>query len=237
VNRTLVRVGGVAIPSYPAMLYLGCVSGVLAGAAVAGDAGLEPGRFAATTVVLLVPALVGSRLLFVAQHLPDFRRDPARLWDRAGGGASLLGGLVLALAVSVGVLAAWDLPFWRYWDAAAVTMLVGLAWTRVGCVLNGCCAGRPTDGPLGVWLADVHGIKRRRWPTPLVEAGWACVVLAVVLPAGDAAPPGTVVAGVVAAYAATRLALEPTREHAALANVVLFAALLAAAGAALVLRL
>jgi phosphatidylglycerol---prolipoprotein diacylglyceryl transferase len=236
VSRTLVRLDAVGIPSYQAMLYVGCVSGVLAGAAVADASRLDPARFAAATVALLVPALAGARLLFVLQHLSAYRHAPRRIWARSEGGASLLGGLVLAVAVSVPLLGAWRLPFWAFWDAAAITMLVGLAFTRLGCTLHGCCAGRPTSGAIGLVLPDLRGVRRRRRPTQPLEAAWALVVLTAAVAASDA-PAGTVFAGVVAAYAAGRLALEPWRDGAsARPNLVLFAALLAVAGAALALR-
>jgi phosphatidylglycerol---prolipoprotein diacylglyceryl transferase len=237
VSRTLVRAGGVAVPSYQALLYAGCTTGVLAGAAVAGAAGLDEERFAAGAIALLVPALAGARLLFVLQHLGAYREAPRRIWARREGGASLLGGLVFAVAVSVPLLAAWRLPFWAFWDAAAITMLVGLVFTRVGCTLHGCCAGRPTSGAVGLVLGDLRGVRRRRRPTQLLEAGWALAVLAGALAAGDPLPAGTVFAAVVAAYAAGRVALEPWRDGGpARPNVVLFAALLAVAAAALALR-
>ena len=43
-RRTLLTVRGVAIPSYPAMLYLGAVLGIVAQNAAANAAGLPPAR-------------------------------------------------------------------------------------------------------------------------------------------------------------------------------------------------
>lgn len=214
-GRRHLRVGRLEIPSYESMLYLGCAAGVLAGAAWAESTGLAPHSFALTTIALLVPAFVGARLWFVAQHIETFRTDPRRIWRREDGGASLYGGLVLAVVCSVGVLALAGLPFGRFWDAAAITMLVGLIVTRFGCLLNGCCSGRATAGPLGIRLPDVSGRWLRRYPTPLLEAGWAVLILGGCLALGPGElDPGALFAGVVAAYAAGRLVLEPTRESA-----------------------
>src|SRR5947208_742105 len=176
------------------MLYLGCVVGVYAGAAVANAEGLDASRFALVTVILLAAALVGARLLFLVEHAERFRAEPRLIWRTSGGGASLYGGLIAGVAVSVPVLALAGLPFWSFWDAASVTMLVGLIFTRFGCALNGCCAGR--------WLG---------YPTQLLEAGWAAVVLGCALAVrGALTHDGALFAGVVAAYAAGRLVLEPT---------------------------
>src|SRR6266511_2880327 len=122
---------------YTAMLYLGCVAGIYAGTAVAGAEGIGAARFALTAVALLPPALIGARLWFVLQHLRQFRIDPRRIWRRAQGGSALYGGLVLSVLVSVPVLQAAGLPFLRFWDAGSVTMIVGLIFTRFGCLAHG----------------------------------------------------------------------------------------------------
>ncbi|MFL5883428.1 MAG: prolipoprotein diacylglyceryl transferase family protein [Thermoleophilaceae bacterium] len=196
-RRRIALLGRIEVTSYLVLLYAGCVLGVLAGAAVAASEGLDPARFALAATLLLVPAFAGARLLFVLQHLALFRVEPARAWRRAEGGSSLYGGLLLAVAVSVPALALANLPFWSFWDAASVTMLVGLVPTRFGCVMNGCCGGHAKSGPLA-------------YPQ-LLEAAWAGIVLAGALALRGAARPGEVFAGVVAAYAAGRLVLEPTR--------------------------
>jgi len=241
-RRYLTSWHGIDVPSYTAMLYVGTVAGVFAGAAGGASAGLDPSRVAWVTVVLLVPALIGSRLWFVLEHSSVFRAEPRRIWRRSEGGSALHGGLLLSLAVSVPLLAAVHIPFWTYWDAASFTMLVGLIFTRIGCVMNGCCAGRATSGRLAMRLPDHRGVWQRRFPTPLLEAGWAAFVLVGAAIATTTHPSsGTIFLGVLAAYAAGRLLLEPTRQTAGTggsrANMLLSAALVLGAGLALALGL
>ena len=50
------------------MLYVGLVFGVIAGNIAAHAAGLDPLRVYIATIVLIVPALIGARLLFVASE-------------------------------------------------------------------------------------------------------------------------------------------------------------------------
>ena len=164
--------------AYKTMLYLGCVAGVYAGAAVAGERGLDESRFALVTIGLLLPAMVGARAWFVVRHIDTYRREPRRIAARREGGAALFGGLAVGAVVSVPVLRLAGLPYWTFWDAAIVTMLVGLIVTRFGCSLNGCCAGRPTDGRLGLRLPNVGGRWQRRYPTQPLEAAFGGLVLA-----------------------------------------------------------
>ena len=70
-------------PSYPAMLYLGLVCGVAASNVAAHAAQLAAGRVFVATLILLIPALLGARLLFVLTHWELYRADPGRIWRRA----------------------------------------------------------------------------------------------------------------------------------------------------------
>ena len=214
-RRSLFALGRLKIPTYPLMLYLGCVAGLLAGAAAARTVGLPEQAFVFTTIILLVPALVGARLWYVIQHLSRYRAEPRNLWRRSEGGMALYGGLLLSVAVSIPILALAGLSFWPFWDSTCITMLVGAVITRAGCLMNGCCAGRATSGPLGLWLPNHRGEWQRRYPTPILEAGWAILLLVSVLAVDTARLfPGARFAGVVGAYAAGRLVLDLTRESA-----------------------
>jgi phosphatidylglycerol---prolipoprotein diacylglyceryl transferase len=198
--------------AYKTMLYLGCVAGVYAGAAVAGARGLDESRFAVVTIALLIPALVGARAWFVVRHRDLYQDGPGRVAARAEGGAALFGGLVVAVVSSVPVLHLAGLPFWAFWDAASITMLVGLILTRFGCLLNGCCAGRPTESRFAVRLPNVAGEWQRRYPTQLLEAGWAGVILAGALANHLELFDGALSLGVVALYCSGRVILQALRE-------------------------
>jgi phosphatidylglycerol---prolipoprotein diacylglyceryl transferase len=212
-RRYLFQIGSYRASSYAVMLYFGCVLGVLAGAAVAKAAGLDDTRFALTAVVLVIPALVGGRLWFLLERPRRRRVDPKLFWSTQEGGAGLYGGLVLSFAVSPPLLVATGLDFWRFWDAAAVVLLIGMIVTRFGCLMNGCCAGRAAGRPLGMWLPNYAGEWQRRYPTQLFEAGWSGLVLAAEMAMRPYLRfPGALFLSAAAAYAAGRLVLEPLRE-------------------------
>ena len=62
-------------------------------------------------------------------------------------------------------------------------MAVGNVFTRFGCHLTGCCAGRVTAGRFGAGLPNRAGVRARRVPTQLLESALAgvAVVAALVL--------------------------------------------------------
>ena len=206
---------GFNVYSYPAMLYLGMVAGILAGANVAQRSGLDPNGFAVTIVILIVPALIGARLLFVFTHWDVYRSDLARIWRRSEGGMAMYGGIIVAVPLSIPLLPALHLPFGGFWDAATFTILVGMVFTRIGCLLNGCCSGRPTNAWFGLNLPDHRGVWRRRVPTQLLEMLWAAVLLGVAATMRERAPfAGAIFCSAVVAYGAGRLGLEPLRDGA-----------------------
>lgn len=211
-RRYLFSVGRLRIPSFAALLYLGFAVGVVLGGY---KTGLDYPRFTASALILLIFALFGSRLWYLVGH-------PKFLGDRTGAvrvqdtGAGLYGGLILSFAVSWPVLRLMGLEFWRFWDGAAIVMLVSMAITRIGCLMNGCCSGRETHGPFGVWLPDDRGEWKRRYPTQLFEAAWSATILIVgLLLYQPSIPPGLLFLGSAAAYGIGRLGLELLRADAA----------------------
>jgi prolipoprotein diacylglyceryltransferase len=204
----------VRIPSYLAMLYLGLVVGVGAGNLAAHAAHLDGFKVFAATFLLLIPALAGARLLHVACNWSFYRAHPDRIWDRAGGGADMYGGVPAMLILSVPVLALMGLPLGTFWDVASFSILTGMVVTRIGCLLHGCCAGRLYEGWPAMRLPGPDGRLARRLPTPLFEAGLAAVVLMTAALAWPATPfPGALFLLVVAGYASGRLLLESTRQE------------------------
>src|SRR5258708_7462457 len=212
-RRILFSWRGLNIYSYPAMLYIGLLAGVFVGAYVAQSAGMSADRFAIAVTLLLIPALAGSRLYFVLTRWDISRRDPARIWRRNEGGMAMYGGFILAVPLSIPLLRLLGLPFAGFWDAAALTILLGMAFTRIGCFLNGCCGGRPSEAWFALSLPDHHGIWRRRIPTQLMEMAFALVLFGAALALRDVAPfPGAMFCLVLAGYAAGRWVLESLRD-------------------------
>jgi phosphatidylglycerol:prolipoprotein diacylglycerol transferase len=212
-RRILFSWRGLNIYSYPAMLYAGLLAGVFVGAHAAQSSGMSADRFAIAIVLLLIPALAGSRLYFVLTRWDIYRHDPARIWRRDEGGMSMYGGFILVVPLSFPLLRLLGLPFGSFWDAAALTILLGMAFTRVGCFLNGCCGGRRSDAWYALSLPDHHGVWQRRIPTQLMEMAFAMILFVIALSLRAYAPfPGAIFCFVVAGYGVGRAYLESLRE-------------------------
>jgi phosphatidylglycerol---prolipoprotein diacylglyceryl transferase len=213
-RRVLFRWRSLTVWSYPALLYVGLVFGVLAGNLAAKAAGLNPLRAWIATMVLIVPALIGARLLFVASEWKSYRRDLRRIWNRSEGGFMMYGAVPLMLLFSIPLLRMLHLHFGAFWDVSTFTILVGMMFTRVGCLLNGCCAGSPSQSRFSMYLPNSAGVWQRRIPNQLLEIGCAAGLLLIALGIWRRTPfPGALFLLVMAGYCGVRLVLELWRER------------------------
>jgi phosphatidylglycerol---prolipoprotein diacylglyceryl transferase len=200
---------------YPTLLGIGSIIGIVTATRLAPWIGLAPGRTYVALVLLLIPALVGSRLLFVLMHWPRFRGNVRSIWRTNDGGLALYGGLVLTLVTSLLLLPALQLQGAAFWDAGTVVILIGMAFTKVGCHLTGCCAGRVSTSWWALESTDARGQRTRRLPAQLLESALAVVLLGVALVVRrELAIPGSVFLTGAIGYGIGRFLLEGVRETA-----------------------
>lgn len=82
------------------------------------------------------------------------------------GGLTFYGGFLAAIVTSVWVSRKKRMGILRVADLIAPYTALGLAFGRIGCFLNGCCYGSPTDLPWGVHFPHRSGPVH---PTQLYE--------------------------------------------------------------------
>jgi len=144
------------IYGYGLMLVVGFLAGIYLARWRARRSGEDPDVVTRLGMLSLVGGIVGGRIAYVVQHWRDQfagAGDPlAAAMDVTSGGLIYHGGLILAAIMVVGYLLAKRLPLRRYLDIVAVSLLVGLAFGRAGCLLNGCCFGARAGAhwPLGI---------------------------------------------------------------------------------------
>jgi hypothetical protein len=115
----------------------------------------------------------------------------------------------LALACSALVLWALGEPVLASLDAVAVALPVFLAGGRVGCLLAGCCHGRPSSVGIVYPGGALAGV--RVFPVALLEAAALVVIAAGGFAALPFAPAGAVLTWYLAAYGVVRFGLEGLR--------------------------
>jgi len=132
------------IYGYGLMLVLGFLSGIWLAHWRAKRMGENHEAVTVIGILSLVGGIIGARLAFVIQNFEDFAhssKGPTGLFDVTSGGLIYYGGVILGTAMVMAYLLVKRLPVRRYLDIVAVSMMVGLAFGRAGCFLNGCCYG------------------------------------------------------------------------------------------------
>ena len=107
--------------------------------------GEDPDHMTNVALYALIAGVIGSRIFYVAHHIEDFRGNILSMLAVWQGGLEFLGGVILAIVVIVFYMLRYKLPAIRYLDILSIGLMVGLGFGRIGCFLNGCCFGRPTN--------------------------------------------------------------------------------------------
>ncbi len=156
-HPTLFHIGPLAVRTYGFLLALAFVLGIWFAGKRARKRGMNMDWIPDLSLIILVTAIVGSRFFYVIRHLEEFE---GHRWDMINpiqssgeigiGGLSMFGGFVLAIICSMFYLRLKRLNVQKIADILAPSVMLGLGVARIGCFLNGCCFGLPTQSSLGV---------------------------------------------------------------------------------------
>lgn len=175
----LFQIGPLALPTYGVLTALGILLALYCAMRLARLSRLDPNSIWNLGLLMVVCALVGSKLILIATHWSDFRAQP--LW-MLGLAASRFGNTMeagIALACAAGLLFIWvaRLPLLRTLDVVAPALALGMAIDKLGCFAAGCCYGTETSLRWGVtyssrlaaaWAGTPLGVRVH--PTQLYEA-------------------------------------------------------------------
>jgi len=165
------------VPSYGPMMVISFLSAVFLIRRLSRDITPNPQLITNAALYSLIAGVVGARLFFVVHHFDRFRGNLLSVFAVWQGGLELLGGVLLAIAVIIFYLCYHKLPVRRYLDILAVGLMLALAFGRIGCFLNGCCFGKPTDLPWAVrfpyasfaYQSQVYPNLKRNRPEPQLK--------------------------------------------------------------------
>lgn len=104
---------------------------------------------------LVATGIVGARLFYLVQYRQEFAqiplsRLPLELINVTEGGLVVYGGLLAGAATFFWFAHRHRLPALALADLVAPSVALGMGIGRLGCFLNGCCFGGPSDLPWAV---------------------------------------------------------------------------------------
>jgi phosphatidylglycerol:prolipoprotein diacylglycerol transferase len=181
----LFHLGHLTVYSYGALMGLGTLLAVIWPVRLASQEGVPPAKTEGLGLVIVLSAVIGSKLLTALDYPGFYSGDWSRLWDQTMiRGGVFYGGFLLAIIGSAIYMRLAHLPGWRVADCVAPGLALAQGLGRIGCFLAGCCWGTPTNLPTGVIFESeqahvITGVPLhvRLHPTQLYEA--ALVLLAI----------------------------------------------------------
>jgi phosphatidylglycerol:prolipoprotein diacylglycerol transferase len=153
----LFKLGPFQLHPYGFLLAVSFAVGILWALKRAERRNIDKNHVLDVAIIVMITAIIGSRLFYVVTHLDEFRghwTDTFNPFQSSGeigiAGLSMLGGIVLAL-ISIVIYTRWKhIPLLRFCDVSAPSLAFGMALTRIGCFLNGCCFGKACHHPWGI---------------------------------------------------------------------------------------
>lgn len=133
---------------YGLMMVLGFITSLWLAQRRAARTGASEQVVSALAMMGLIGGILGARLAFVIENWRSFSDHPnplVEVLNITSGGLIYYGGVALAVLGALGYLLVKKLSIRRYLDILAPCLMIGLAFGRTGCFLNGCCFGGPAD--------------------------------------------------------------------------------------------
>lgn len=144
------HVGSWPIRSYGIALAIAFLAGILLGRRRARAAGLDPDLVIDLAFYVIIASIAGARATYAVVHWEYFRHDligVLRLWD---GGLAQYGGIAAGVLTGLIFFARRGVSPWRGADLLAPSVALGVGIGRIGCLLNGCCFGKPCGLPWAI---------------------------------------------------------------------------------------
>lgn len=167
------QIGTFTIYWYGILAALGFLTAFWVSTRRAPQEGLPPEIIIDLAPWLIGGAIVGARLFYVVTHWQeDFAGKP--FWEMFAlrrSGLVWYGGLIGASLATIIYARVKKASLWRLADVMAPSIALGHVFGRFGCLMTGCCYGRPTDLPWGIRFPADHWTRGDPvHPTQIYEA-------------------------------------------------------------------
>ena len=174
--------------SYGVLLALAYLAGLQLAVIRARRAGVDPARIMDLGIYLIIAALVGAKLMLVLVDFSYFRANPRELLSLVRAGGVFYGGLLAAFATGMWLVGRYRLNLWTTADLIAPGIALGHVIGRFGCLLAGCCFGKPTNVAWAITFTDpvasintMTPLQIPLHPTQIYDAGAELIILFLLL--------------------------------------------------------
>ncbi|MBW1910351.1 MAG: prolipoprotein diacylglyceryl transferase [Deltaproteobacteria bacterium] len=146
----LFSIGPLIIHTYGLFMAAGFFVGIIVTLKIGKLEGISPQQIMDMGFIIILSAIVGSRLLYVLLNITYYSHEPVEIFKMWRGGLVFSGGIIGVIMAMFRYSERRNLSLWKIGDLWAPAAAVGQAIGRIGCFMAGCCYGKPTDLKWGV---------------------------------------------------------------------------------------
>ncbi|SPD73739.1 Prolipoprotein diacylglyceryl transferase [uncultured Desulfobacterium sp.] len=154
----LFSIGPVTLHTYGLFVALGFFVGLMVAKKLGEPAGLSRDQVMDMGFIIILSAIIGSRVMYVLMNTSYYTRNPLDMFKIWQGGLVFSGGVLAVVLTMVWYIKRHGLSLGKIADLWAPAVAIGEAIGRIGCLMAGCCYGRPTGMPWGITFTDPHSL-------------------------------------------------------------------------------
>ncbi len=160
----LINIGPITIYSYGFFVASAVLLALWIAYREARQRGLKASLVTDLGFYLILGAILGARFFYILFNIQDFISNPLAIIQFWKGGLVFFGGAILSIAIGWWYLRRKKQPFWSWTDAFAPGIAAGQALGRVGCLMAGCCYGKPSQAPWAITFKNPDSLAPLHLP-------------------------------------------------------------------------
>ncbi|MFC1892172.1 prolipoprotein diacylglyceryl transferase [Thermodesulfobacteriota bacterium] len=180
----LFSIGPVTLHTYGLFVALGCIAGILTAVHIGKSKGITAQQVMDMGFIIVLWGIIGSRLAYVFMNFSYYISHPLYIFKIWQGGLVFSGGLVAVLIALAWYIRRQDLSFWQVGDLWSPAASLGQGLGRIGCLMAGCCYGKPTNLFWGITFSNsecLAPVNISLHPTQIYSSLSGFIIFAVLL--------------------------------------------------------
>ena len=154
----LFTIGPFTLHSYGLLVAIGFITGITITTKLGKHEGISSEKIMDMGFIIVLSAILGSRLLYVIINSRYFIQNPLEILYIWEGGLVFSGGLLGVILIMIFYTRKHKLSLFKIGDLWAPAIAIGQAIGRLGCLMAGCCYGKPTDLGFGLTFTNPHSL-------------------------------------------------------------------------------
>ena len=154
----LFTIGPFTLHTYGLLVAIGFLSGILVTVRIGKSWGIPSQDVMDMGFFIIISAIVGSRILYVLINFSYYVDNPLDIFKIWQGGLVFSGGLIGVVLVSALYVRKRDITLLQMADLWSPAIALGQGIGRIGCLMAGCCYGKPTSSELGIVFTNPNSL-------------------------------------------------------------------------------